>query len=358
MIKPNKLEQGDQVAVVSLSAGTLGEPFARHELKLGLQRLRELGLEPICMPNSLKGIDYLSKHPEARAQDLKQAFLDDKIKGIFCAIGGEDTYRLVPYLLNDTEFINAVRNNPKLFTGFSDTTVDHLMLYRLGLTTYYGPNVLNDLAEFAPELLPYTKQTLLHYFINPETTKVTSSPVWYEERTDFSVKAVGTPRVSHKETHGYQVLRGSGVVMGQLLGGCIDSLNSLIIDRRLIDEPIINQRYQLLPTAQEFQGKILFLETSEERPTPDVYREMLENLKAQGILPAVSAIITGKPQNEIYYDEYCQVLKEVTSDLKVPLMTNLNIGHSYPRTALPYGLKAKLDLDAATLEIMEPFFAK
>ena len=61
--------------------------------------------------------------------------------------------------MEDREFVNAVQAHPKLFTGFSDTTVNHLMFYRLGLSTYYGP--------------------------------------------DFSRAAAGTDRISHKEERGY-----------------------------------------------------------------------------------------------------------------------------------------------------------
>ena len=356
MIKPQALKKGDHVAIVSLSAGVLGEKFAKHELNQGKKRIEELGLIPEFMPNSLKGIEFIKNHPEKRADDLKQAFADNRIKGIFCAIGGEDTYRLAPYLLDDPEFVKNVQQHPKLFTGFSDTTVDHLMLYQLGLITFYGPNVINDLAELDTELLPYTKKTLEHYFQNPATTEISSSPVWYEERTDFSEVALDTPRISHPETKGYQVQRGSGIVEGKLLGGCIDSLNSLLTDKRYNDEPKINEKYRLLPDAKEFEGKILFLETSEEKPTPEEYRGMLKNLKAKGILQVVAAIITGKPQNEVHYEGYCQILKEETMDTKTPLMTNFNFGHAYPRTALPYGLKAKLDLDNKKLEIIEPYF--
>ncbi|WP_125764115.1 S66 family peptidase [Levilactobacillus mulengensis] len=357
MIKPPRLHIGDQVALVSLSSGVMGEAFAAHEYHRGQQRLRELGLVPVTMSNALKGLDYLDAHPEARAADLKTAFTDDTITGIFCAIGGIDTFRLAPYLLDDPEFVTTVKTHPKLFTGFSDTTVDHLMLYHLGLTTYYGPNVLNDLAEFDTDLLPYTKRTLTHYLENTATTPITSSPIWYEERTDFSAAALDTPRVSHSETRGYQVLRGHGSVTGRLLGGCLDSLNSLLTDTRYPEEPVIARKYGLIPSPADWRDKILFLETSEEKPTPAAYQTMLQNLKQAGILGNVKAIITGKPQDEVYYGDYCQALLTVTQDLDVPVMTNINFGHAYPRTALPYGLTAKLDLDAKALTITEPYFA-
>lgn len=67
-----------------------------------------MGLKPVFMSNALKGMNYLKEYPESRTEDLKDAFQDLTIKGIFCAIGGEDTYCLVPYLLEDKEFVKKV----------------------------------------------------------------------------------------------------------------------------------------------------------------------------------------------------------------------------------------------------------
>ena len=97
MRKPSALRRGDKVAIVSLSSGVLGEPFAKHQVELAKKRLEMLGLVPVFMPNALKGLKVLEENPQARAQDLKDAFADDSIKGIFCAIGGIDTYRLSPF---------------------------------------------------------------------------------------------------------------------------------------------------------------------------------------------------------------------------------------------------------------------
>ena len=98
MIKPQKLNKGDKIAIVSLSRGLLGMPFCKHELDIAIKRLKEFGLEPVIMPNALKDMEYIEKHPEARASDLKQAFMDDGIKAIITAIGGNDTYKTIPYL--------------------------------------------------------------------------------------------------------------------------------------------------------------------------------------------------------------------------------------------------------------------
>jgi muramoyltetrapeptide carboxypeptidase LdcA involved in peptidoglycan recycling len=119
MIKPNYLKPGDRIAVVSLSSGILGEECCSHSLEIGRKRMEEFGLTPVFMPNSLKGEDYLNQYPQKRAEDLKQAFLDTSIHGIIAAIGGDDTFRLLPYLMEDTEFIQAVQNSPKLFPWIS-----------------------------------------------------------------------------------------------------------------------------------------------------------------------------------------------------------------------------------------------
>ena len=91
------------IGIVSLSSGVIGEDFVKHEVDLGLQRLRDLGLNPIFLPHSLKGLDFIKDHPEARAEDLMKAFSDNSINMILCAIGGDDTYRLLPYLFENDQ---------------------------------------------------------------------------------------------------------------------------------------------------------------------------------------------------------------------------------------------------------------
>lgn len=356
MNKPPKLNKGDNVAIVSLSSGVLGEDSSKHQVDIGIERLQAFGLNPVFMPNALKGIDYLNKNPEARAEDLKTAFADETIKGIICAIGGDDSFRLLPYLLEDKVFLNDVKNTPKLFTGFSDTTVNHLMFYKLGMTSYYGPNFLNDLAELDHEMLPYSKEAFKSYLSNPSTTNIPASDIWYEERTDFSKQVINTPRIHHTEQNGYEALRGDGIVSGQLLGGCLESLYDLLIGARYPEEKNIAHKYNIFPDINEWHNKILFIETSEETPSPRHFEKMFEAFNDLGIFEAVKAIIVGKPQNEIYYQEYKEVLVRVTEPTQTPILYNLNFGHAYPRTVLPYGLEAQIDFDNKEFSIMEPLF--
>ena len=100
------------------------------------KRLKDLGLNPVFLPHSLKGLDFIKDHPEARAEDLMQAFSDDSIDMILCAIGGDDTYRLLPYLFENDQLKKVIKQ--KIFLGFSDTTMNHLMLHKLGIKTFIG----------------------------------------------------------------------------------------------------------------------------------------------------------------------------------------------------------------------------
>lgn len=229
MLFPEPLKKGDKVAVISLSSGIIGEPYCAHEKELGLKKLREFGLDPVFTEHALMGSDFIMSHPEARAADLKAAFLDDSIKGIICAIGGIETFRTFPCLMEDEEFITAVKQHPKFFLGFSDTTNNHFMFHRLGLHTFYGQAFMCDLAELSGDMLPYSKDQFESCFAPYHGRKITPSNVWYEERSDFSEAAVGTMPVSHKEKHGYELLQGAPVFEGELLGGCIDSIGDMLI---------------------------------------------------------------------------------------------------------------------------------
>lgn len=357
-MKPQRLKKGDKIAIVSLSRGILGMPFAKHELDLGIKRLKEFGLDPVIMPNALKDEEYLFNHPEARASDLKQAFLDPEIKAIMTAIGGDDTYKTIPYLMEDEEFINAVKNNPKIFTGFSDTTNNHIMLNKLGLSTFYGPCLLVDLAELDKEMLPYTKDTFLQFFENEDSYEIKSSPVWYMEREDFTPSAVGTPRIMKKEEHGFEVLNGNGIVTGKLFGGCIESLYDAYTGERYGEENKVYEKYHLLPTLEEWKEKILFVETSEERISPEKLEIILKYFKEKKILQSVKGILVGKPINEQYYEEYKEVYKRVFQDIKTPVLYNINFGHSVPRCLIPYDAEATINFDEKRIIINNPILEK
>ena len=211
------------VGIVSLSSGILGESFMKHELDLGLRRMEELGLRVKFMPNALRGADFLQKHPEARAADFIEAFRDPDIDLIMTAIGGDDTYRLLPYLFDSGDFAAAVRANPKPFLGFSDTTTNHLMLHRLGLPSYYGQAFITELCELDTEMLPYSRKCFEAFIETGRVADITPIPLWYESRTSFGPEELGVPAVSHPNG-GFALLQGAPRFRGRILGGCIDTI--------------------------------------------------------------------------------------------------------------------------------------
>lgn len=98
LIKPKRLKYGDKIAVVSPCNGWAGDPDILWKYNLGVSRLQKLGLEVIAAPNTLKGSEYLSKNPRARAEDIMWAFENKDIHAIICCIGGNDSIKLIPYI--------------------------------------------------------------------------------------------------------------------------------------------------------------------------------------------------------------------------------------------------------------------
>lgn len=329
------------IAIVSLSWGILGEQFIKHELKIGLKRLENYGLKVKFMDNALRGLDYLNLHPEARAADLLQAFRDPEVDMILCAIGGDDTYRLLPYLFDHGELKKAV--SEKIFLGFSDTTMNHLMLHKVGLNTFYGQAFLPDVCELDNHMLPYTR----HYFeelIRTSTIReIRPSDVWYGGRTDFEESAVGTGMPAHPN-QGFQLLQGVPVFSGEILGGCINTIYDIFNAERYGDSVAICQQYELFPTQEDWSGKILLLETSEDQPAPEKYRAMLTQIRNTGIFGVLSGILAGKPMDEKYAEEYRKIIVDVVDNPELPIVWNLNVGHATPRCIIPFGVLATVDV--------------
>ncbi|WP_156285960.1 S66 family peptidase [Oceanivirga salmonicida] len=337
-----KLNKGDKIAIVSLSSGMLGEKFCSHQIKLGVKRLKELGLEPVFMKNSLKGIKALEENPMLKVQDLIEAFSDKSIKGVITAIGGVDAHKIIPYILENVEYMNILKNNKKFFMGYSDTTTNHLLLHKLGINTFYGLSFLTDFAELDREMLEYTKKSFDNIFTNKEF-RYKSSDIWYEERNDFSEKQINIPRISHNEKRSFELIKGNEVFSGKLMGGCVESLNEYIIGTRYSEVVEINNKYKIVP--KDNKNKIIFLETSENKISPDELKEMLIGFREYGLFEEINGILIGKPQDEIYYEEYKKVYLEVLKNYDISIVYNVNFGHAYPKILLQYDANCIVDMN-------------
>ena len=343
MLKPKHLERGDCVAVVSLSSGILGEPWAIHKLDIARERLeRDYGLRVKVMPNALKGSQYLYEHPEARAADWMDAFRDPEVTAIFSAIGGDDTIRLLPYIDFD-----VIRSNPKIFTGFSDTTSNHFMMYKAGVMSYYGATIMTNFSEYV-KINDYTAKAIWDTLFAPKPElDIPSAPYWYDDEDEkiwWKEENIHVQRQYHPEEIGYELLQGSGVAEGELLGGCIDVFPELI-------------GTAIWPSREEWRGKLLFIETSEEDMPADYLRWFLRGLAAQGLFDVVSGVIVGKPARRSKYEPYKEVWKQVVGfeagHPELPILYNVNFGHAEPIGVLPIGARCRLDAANRTLTLLE-----
>lgn len=338
LIKPHKLNIGDRVATVSLSWGGTGDADLLWRYEQGKRRLEELfGLEVIEMPHTLSGTAYLESHPEKRVEDLMRAFEDDSIKGIFSCIGGNDSLRLLPYINFDT-----IRNHPKIFLGYSDSTVIHYICYKAGLSSFYGPAILSDFAEnvVLPEYTrKWVKKTL---FTNDTIGEIPPATEWTSEYLPWE-QSNKNKRRHFKINRDYEVLQGTGKVEGPLLGGCMEVMD------RIKDT-------ELFPEVSAFEKAILFLETSEEKPTPDDVERYLRHYGRIGVLSCIKGIIMAKPQDECYYDAYKESLLKVLrayGRADLPVLYNVSFGHCEPKCCLPYGAKAQINCKHKSFEILE-----
>lgn len=351
------LKKYDKVAIVSLSSGILGENFAKHELELGIKRLKEFELEPVFMPNSLKGLEFISTHPKERIDDLIEAFENKEIKAIICAIGGVDGHKTLPYIFESDRLKTAIKNNPKIFLGFSDITNHHFALHKLGISTFYGQSFLTDLAEFENDMLAYSKKHFLSLFDNAQNYEIEPSDFWFEERTDFSANGVGTERISHPN-HGYEFLGSNKSATGKLLGGCLDVIADMIgefvdEDESNAEKRKIYTKYNVFPSQDEWAGRIMFIETCETKITAEIFRNILTKLKQLKVFDVISGLIVGKPADNVFYDEYKQVVKDFFKDYNFPILFNAQIGHCYPHTIFPIDALAEINPSEKKLKILK-----
>lgn len=338
------------VGIVSLSSGIIGEEFVQFEVEIGLRRLREYGLNVKFMPNARKGLDYIKEHPEKRAEDLLQAFRDPEIDMILCANGGDDTFRLLPYLFDHDELRDAV--SQKVFLGFSDTTINHFMLHKVGLNTFYGQSFLADVCELGPEMLPYSRKYFEELISTNRVREIVPSEFWYGERESFTPDQVDKELTSHPDC-GFELLQGPPVFSGKILGGCIDSMYDFFDGERYAEMPLLCEKYRLFPDMEDWRGRILLLESSEEKMPPVKYRKALELLKAKGLFDVVSGVLVGKPMDETYMQEYKKLLADVIGNPQVPVVCNINIGHAEPRCIIPFGVEAVVDAEKQVIRFAD-----
>lgn len=339
LLKPDMLKKGDKVAAISLSWGGAGDAEILWRYEQGKARLEEVfGLEVVELPLTLRGSDYVYEHPKERARDLMQAFLDPSIKAIFTCIGGNDSIRLLPYI--DYKVISKY---PKIFLGYSDSTVTHLICNKAGITSFYGASILMEFAENV-QMFDYTKHWVeKNLFSALPPGDVPAAKHWTGEYLPWLVENKHIAR-KMQENQGYEVLQGNGRHQGRLIGGCLEVLEMC-------------KGTEIWPDEDRWQDAIIFFETSEDQPNPDQVCYWLRNYAAMGILKKAKALLFGKPYQETHLDAYREVILKVVVHEEglthLPIFYNMNFGHTSPIAVMPYGVLAEVDCDLQTFTLLE-----
>ena len=329
MIKPAKLHKSDVIGIISPSWG--GPSVFPHIYENGLKNLKALGFEVKEFPTARGDAKYQYQNPKVRAEDVNDAFADKEVDGIITTIGGDDSIRILPFLNKET-----IINNPKFFMGYSDTTILTTFCRSLGLVAFNGPSIMAGFSQMESESGDFKKHMEDFLFGDFKEYKYKPYEYYFNNYPDWKDKT-NTGRVSEAvKNSGWQWLQGNSIVKGELFGGCIEVLEFIKGTDYWFEKDFWNE-------------KILFFETSEDKPTINQLKFMLRNYGAQGIFDKAVAVLFGRARDysdaeKVELDNMIlNVIKNEFDNAKIQIVTNMDFGHTDPQIILPLGIKASLD---------------
>lgn len=306
-IKPKKLRKGDLIGIISPASS----PDDLSLIESGVKYIEGLGYQTILGNNVGKSRGYLAGTDAERVDDIHQMFGDKKVKAIFCLRGGYGAFRLL-----DKIDYKIIRNNPKIFVGFSEiTALQMAFLQKANLVTFAGPMVVPN---FSKEVSTYTEENF-----------------W---RMITSTKKFG--EVKLPELDKLPSLN-SGIAADRLVGGNLAVFVSLLGTKYLPD----------------LKKKILFLEDISEPP----YKidRMFNQLRLNKVFKKVKGIILGSFTECIEIDKdkktltLQEVLEDYFRDLRIPVIHSFPHGHIKDLVTLAIGSKIKLNATKGFVEFTE-----
>lgn len=339
MIKPRALRRGDRVAAISLSRGWPSVyPGAYNDGKRQLEE--SFGVQVVESRYALADIPWLAAHPEARAADLMEVLRDQSIQGIISTIGGDDSIRMLPFL-----DYSVIRENPKVFLGYSDSTITHFAFLKAGVSSFYGPSLMAGFDENGG-LPPYMAESVRQVLFGSTPSSLISpnGDGWTIASWEWGDERRNKKRRQLQPSSGWRWLQGKGLHRGHLIGGCLEAVDWL-------------RGTPVWPDVSVWRNSILFLETSEDQPSPTAVTFMLRALAATGALSEARGILYGRPfGDEATFDAYDGAILQVLAELglsSLPLITRMDFGHTDPKLVIPYGIEAEIDCDRQQLRFLE-----
>jgi muramoyltetrapeptide carboxypeptidase LdcA involved in peptidoglycan recycling len=339
---PPKPKPGDTVAIVSPSSGLPGILPLPYEL--GVRRLREdFGLAVVEYPTTRQ----MGSTPMARAADVHAAFADPDVTAVIASIGGDDQIKVLPYLDRD-----LLRANPKPFFGYSDNTNLLVFLCNAGIVGYHGGSVMAELGR-PGAMHPLTEASLRAALFTsgqfeltaPEQTRTEDKP--WQDPVTFETEPASEP------ADGWTWHNASRVVEGRSWGGNLEILSWLLMTDR-----------EILP-INEYAGRVLFLETSEEMPRAEDVYWILRNMGERGLLRQFPALLMGRAkawsfqvrsdaeQRAEYRRDQRQAVLRALSEYAPDMLAvfDVDLGHTDPQLVIPYGGTVTVDGPARRITV-------
>lgn len=310
-IKPSRLRAGMTVGLVT-PASNVPE---NEELYAAMELVESLGFNAKPASNLFSRTQYLAGSDAQRAADLNAMFADDDVDAIFCVRGGYGSGRL----LRDLDY-DVIRANPKILMGYSDITalLNSINLHT-GLLTFHGPIAGTNFTE-------YTLDQYQRVLVSPSNQTRIGEPPPFD----------ASPGIVERTNRLTPII--SGTAEGQLIGGNLSLLVTLMGT----------------PYEPVFDDGILILEDVSEPPYS--VDRMLTHLWLTGKLERLAGVVLGKFTDDDY-DSNTFSMEEVLRDrfepLGIPTLRGVMIGHVDDQTVVPIGARARLDVDAGSLTLLE-----
>ena len=322
-IIPQKLKKGDKVMIVAPARGL--KLIGQDVRKIALDRLNSLGLEVVFAPNTTdENWDYMgSTSVEKRVADIHCAFQDKSVKAIFTVIGGFNSNQMLKYLDYD-----LIKQNPKIFCGFSDiTAISNAIKEKTGLVTYYGPHFSTLGMKLGCD---YTFEHMIKMLLEDGIDDVEPAPIWSDD-----LWFLDQDKRDFEANEGYWIIN-EGNAEGVIEGGNLCTYNLLLGT----------------PFRHHFtEDTILFIEDTEATPLQDFDRD-LQALIHQEDFKHVKAIVIGRFQKgSKVTKEGLEFVIHTKAELKdMPVIANVDFGHTSPILTIPLGGFAKIENGCFTIK--------
>ncbi|KON87532.1 peptidase S66 [Sporosarcina globispora] len=316
-----RLKPGDEIRVIAPSRSMA--IIKGEQLRIAQERLNQLGFTVTYGKNADLHDDFFSTSIEERIEDLHDAFSDRNVKGILTVIGGYNANQLLKYI--DFEII---KNNPKIFCGFSDITALQGAIYKkTGLITYSGPHFSSFGVKHGFE---YTLDSFINAVTNDAPYEILPSSHWSDDPWYLDQED------RHFITQeGYMVIQ-EGEAEGKLIGGNLCTLNLL-------------QGTDYMPSLHD---SIVFIEDDEETHALSFDRD-LQSLLHLPDAHGIKGILIGRFQKNSQVTE--EALRKIINSKKelhgIPVIGNVNFGHVQPYATIPIGGKAVIKAQGSESEI-------